>query len=210
MDDALLTAASQGDLAEIQRLLCDNQPNEETIQDLLVAAAGNFDFSIEPRLRIIQFILENHPPDQVPERALLKATFSGSIPLFSAFFTKYDPSKIVNTHLERHGTPLVVACTFGRSAAFVEFLLRSGADPNYLGEEEDCVMRPLVAVAAMWRGDSAEAEAAVDMLLRYGATGAEGALEMARSRGNEAVERRLSKSDQTETITSRKVSEPSS
>lgn len=193
MDELLLKAVSDGDLTKLQRLLEENQPTELMIQDLLDSAAGNYNHPIESRVSIIQYILNHYPPTGMPERALRKATFAGSIPLFSVFFTKYDPKSIINVSFEREGAPLVVACTFRKPLAFVEFLLENGADPNYGGEDSEVVLMPLIGIAAMWRDDGADAEAAVDLLLKHGANGIAKGLETAKSRGNEVVERRLLK-----------------
>jgi ankyrin repeat protein len=170
--------ASAGDTDEMGTLLTAGQesPSEETIQDLLTAAAKSSD------LEVVNSLLTQHPSVPLNEEIVRAAVNTGSIPIFQTLLAR-DPS-LVNMHFDRRGTPLIVACMGRQTVEYLRFLLEAGADPN---QDPDAASFPLALVAALYTDP-----AAIDLLLQHGARlERSGALAAAARRGNESMIRCL-------------------
>ncbi|KAJ8062758.1 hypothetical protein OCU04_008017 [Sclerotinia nivalis] len=168
----MVEAASTGKLDLLEQLLAKENPAEETIQTLLIAAAWKSQTSI------VKYLLSNYPSVVLPFEFIRAAIFSSSPELFSALLSK-DPA-IINRHIETMGTPLAFACFIKRPIEFLEFLLKAGADPNnnaYL-----LIPTPLESVAARY-----DDTRVADLLLKYGAELDSETIDIAVSEGDEVM-----------------------
>ncbi|KAH7230568.1 ankyrin repeat-containing domain protein [Fusarium redolens] len=178
LKDQLITLASTGDADKMITLLSTNKeaPSQETIQEVLTAAAKSSQFDA------VRFLLAKYRSIPLNEEIVRAAVNTGSIPLMQALVTK-DPS-VINMQFDMRGTPLVVACMGRQHIDFLRFLLEAGADPN---QDPDAAAYPLALVAGLYKDT-----AAIDLLLQYGAKIEQsGALGAAARRGNEPMMRYL-------------------
>ncbi|RAL62687.1 hypothetical protein DID88_004530 [Monilinia fructigena] len=83
----LIEAASNGEIDVLEQLL-EGTIQEETIQDLLNAAAWKSQTST------VVFLLSKHPSVPLPEETIRAAIYSSSIDLFSALLSK--DSTVIN------------------------------------------------------------------------------------------------------------------
>lgn len=92
-----------------------------------------------------------------------------------------DPT-IIDYQFDWRGTSIALACMSKQLFGFLEFLLKTGADPN---QDPDIAPPPLVSVVAFY-SDTKVAE----LLLKYGARlENSGDLETAVKKGNKAIVR---------------------
>lgn len=163
-------AAANGNLEQLQNLITDEPPPERIIQNLLIAATW------KSQLNIVEYLLSHYAPGEPEEEIVRAATYSGSIPLFSALVSRY-PS-IVNMRFDRQGTPLTVALMSRRSEEFITYLLDAGAQVNE--DPREWGTQPLGIVAAFYNDVKF-----VDVLLQRGAKLEEsGCLNLAAMRNN--------------------------
>jgi len=176
LETSLVTMSSAGDLDRLKALLPSGavSPSEETVQDLMNAAARS------GKLNVVDFLLKQYPTVRLNEEIVRGSIYTRSIAIFNALLVR-DPA-IINMRFDMRGTPLIVACQSQQDVDYLRTLLEAGADPNM---DPDTSMYPLALVASL--GGYTDA-AAIDVLLQYGARPeGTGALAYAAMKGKEAM-----------------------
>lgn len=178
LGNSLVAMASSGDLDELEAMLSSGQesPSEETIQNLLEAAAKG------SNLKVLKYLLSRYPTVHLNEEIVRGSIYTRSIPIFKALLAR-DPS-IINMRFDMRGTPLIIACQSKQNVEYLRLLLEAGADPNM---DPDTSIYPLALVALFY-----DDPAAIDVLLQHGARPkGTGALAYAAMKGKEAMVLRL-------------------
>ncbi|SPJ78219.1 uncharacterized protein FTOL_06608 [Fusarium torulosum] len=176
--DRLITLASAGDANRLKAILSADQESlsEETIQDLLTAAAKG------SQIEVVNPLLSQYPSVPLNEQVVRGAVNTDSIPTMEALLAR-DPS-VITMPFDHYGSPLIVACMGRQKYEYLKYLLEAGADPN---QYPDAATFPLAIVAALYKDP-----AVIDLLLSHGARlESSGALGAAARLGNDVMIRHL-------------------
>lgn len=119
----LVEAASTRKIDVLEQLL-ERNIQKETFQSIIrtTAAAWNSQTST------VIYILSKYPWVPLPEETIRTAICFSTIGLFSVILSK-DPT-IINYQCDRRGTSIALACMSKQLFGFLEFLLKTGADPT--------------------------------------------------------------------------------
>lgn len=172
----LVDAASTGKIDVLEQLL-EKNIQKETFQSIIRTTAAA---AWKSQTSTVIYILSKYPWVPLPEENIRTAIYSWTIDLFPVILSK-DPT-IIDYQFDWRGTSIALACMSKQLFGFLEFLLKTGADPN---QDPDIAPPPLVSVVAFY-SDTKVAE----LLLKYGARlENSGDLETAVKKGNKAIVR---------------------